>query len=348
MPTLAEKILVAFRELDPSDTGLIQKDELSRILKALALDSRVVDLLLHDYSKDLFGAIQYADFLQWITGSRDQIHEPPQLQSVYVLSEDRLGEGSYGTVRKATHRTSGAWRAVKTIRKQRDNASQKDELEEELAIMQQVDHPNIIKSFHVFDEAEAVHIAMELCWGGTLLDRLVEEYGFSEYQSAIVMHQLISAVCYLHSESICHRDLKPQNLLLGDAGDPVDQCVLKVADFGLARRFKDGTSFSEPVGSPSYAAPEVLMGSYTQACDLWSCGVIAYVLIALTPPFRGRDDAEVLSKVLEGHYTFDDARWSSISDDAKSFVRRLMEFDASKRCTASEAAKSSWICSTVQ
>jgi hypothetical protein len=279
MSSTADKVIASFREWDPKNTGRVPSDLMRLVLRAVAkqLDDAAVARLLHDYGKDS-GFVEYADFFVWLMGSHwDLVPSSTSVQANYELDNDALGAGAFGTVRRGVHRRSRAVRAIKTVKKVKNGELQKQALDDEIFYMKQIDHPNTVRIYEVFEDLQFVHLAMELCTGGELLDRLVEELGFSERQASLVMQQVLSAVCHLHAFSICHRDLKPQNLLVKEAGLPVEESLIKVADFGLSRSFKDGKPFSSPVGSPSYAAPEVLKGSYTQACDLWSCGVRALV-----------------------------------------------------------------------
>mmetsp|Transcript_30643 Transcript_30643/g.55908 ORF Transcript_30643/g.55908 Transcript_30643/m.55908 type:complete len:544 (+) Transcript_30643:45-1676(+) len=341
MSDKADKIIDIFRLSDPDAKGLISKEQMSMVLKVVcAASDKMIDSLLSDYGKEhAQGLIEYADFFVWLMGSHwDLVPSSGRVQVEYELAE-KLGAGAFGTVYLGKHRASGAIRAVKTIKKE----SQREALDNEIKLMKSVDHPNIVRIYEVFEDSCFMHLVMELCTGGELLDKLVEEMGFSERQASLVMQQVLGAVSHLHAFSICHRDLKPQNFLIHEKGHPVEKCVVKVADFGLSRSYKDGTVFKSPVGSPSYTAPEVLNGSYTQTCDLWSCGVITYVLLSASLPFRGKDDSEVLGKVLEGSYSLEGDAWKVVSEDGKSFVRNLMMMDTEKRYTAGQALCDPWI-----
>lgn len=341
MSDKAEAIIDIFRLQDPDAKGLISKEQMSMVLKVVCSASdKMIETLLMDYGKEhKQGLIEYADFFVWLMGSHwDLVPSSGRLQAEYELAE-KLGSGAFGTVYLGKHRASGVARAVKTIKK----GSQKEALDNEIKLMKSVDHPNIVRIYAVFEDASFMHLVMELCTGGELLDKLVEEMGFSERQASMVMQQVLGAVSHLHAFSICHRDLKPQNFLVHEKGLPVEKSVVKVADFGLSRSYKDGTVFSSPVGSPSYTAPEVLVGDYTQTCDLWSCGVITFVLLSANLPFRGQNDSEVLGKVMKGSYTLEGDAWEIVSEAGKNFVRNLMMLDTGKRYTAGQALNDPWI-----
>ena len=164
------------------------------------------------------------------------------------------------------------------------------------------DHPNIIKIVGVMETSRAYHIITELCTGGELFDRIVSRKHLSEALAASYLRQILSAVAYCHDRGIVHRDLKPENLLLEN---PSDEAQLKVIDFGTSCRVHPGLSFSTVTGTPYYIAPEILQGKYTEKCDIWSCGVILFILLCGSPPFPGRNDTEILGRVRQGVYTFD-------------------------------------------
>mmetsp|Transcript_46053 Transcript_46053/g.85938 ORF Transcript_46053/g.85938 Transcript_46053/m.85938 type:complete len:349 (-) Transcript_46053:261-1307(-) len=339
MAAIRRKLSAAFKASDPNETGFICCDDMSRVLKGLiSMNDNLVDGVLQKYNKCGADSIEYADFLNWFL-DEGATSGNSNMQSVYDIKEV-LGSGAYGIVHAAKHRASGGVHAVKTIKLV--NADEQV-VNEEISIMRTLKHSNVIRFFDVFREAEAVHIAMEMCSGGTLLDRLVDNLGFSEPQAACVMQQIVSGVAHMHGLSICHRDLKPQNILFQEAGKLVEQGAIKIADFGLAKRFSANDVFTDPVGSPTYAAPEVLLGQYSNACDMWSCGVIAYVTLSVDPPFKGKNDVEVLAKVLEGQYEFAGPRWSTTSATAKDFVSGLMEFQPKLRYTAEQAVQHDWL-----
>lgn len=342
MAVRADKIIDTFRTQDPDATGLIRLEHMHGVLKAISGSSDLsVQNLLKDYGKEHRGYIEYADFFVWLMGSHwDLVPSSSRLQTVYDIG-DKLGAGAFGTVHLGKHRASGTLRAVKSIQKAK--TEQQQALDNEIMLMKQVDHPNIVRIFEVFQDNNFVHLVMELCTGGELLDKLIEELGFSERQASFVMEQVLGAVSHLHAFSICHRDLKPQNFLIHEKGLPIDKCIVKVADFGLSRSVKDGKVLTSPVGSPAYTAPEVLKGSYVQTCDLWSCGVITYVLLTASLPFTGNNDADVLAKVIEGSYSLDGDAWRLVSEDAKDFVRNLMTVDPDARYNARQALEHRWI-----
>lgn len=260
----------------------------------------------------------------------------------YEVERKKLGQGSYGSVSKCIQKSTGAQRALKTIPK----ASMKnlDRLRAEISIMKIMDHPNIIKLHETFEDARNLYLVMELCKGGELFDRIIESGHFSEVQAAIVMQHIFRAVYYMHANHICHRDLKPENFLF-TTKDAIEKTSLKIIDFGLAHEFGPGIVLTTKAGTPYYVAPQVLLGKYDQASDLWSCGVIMYVLLCGYPPFHGETDADVLAKVRLGNFTFTASDWKNVSDDAKDLIRQLLKMNPKDRYTGEQALNHVWVAS---
>lgn len=347
---VTDRVVAAFRKHDVKGDGLIPVSVLGAVLKALdpTWDDAVVSTLLRSYGRPRADdRILYAEFFAWLLGAGPELvsrSSASRLDSVYRVEGQTLGAGGFGTVRKATHISTGNARAIKTIKKRADQQdTQKAILEAEIAIMKGMDHPGIIKLYDVFEDAKFLHLVMEICDGGELLQRILREDRFSEHDASGVMRQVMFAIRYIHGKSVCHRDLKLENFLLAERELPLEDSTVKIVDFGLAESFKAGIKMTAQVGTPLYVAPEVLLGEYTHACDLWSCGVIAYILLCGYPPFPGTTKEEQLKNVLEGTYTFPDADWSSVSDNAKDFIRRLLEKNTDQRLSAEQGADHAWI-----
>lgn len=205
-----------------------------------------------------------------------------------------------------------------------------------------MDHPNIIKLYDVFEGNRHLHLVTELCTGGELFDRIIARGHYSEADAAVLVRKICDAVKHCHDRDICHRDLKPENFLFET---PAEDAELKVIDFGLSR-MDDGLSagvMTTRVGTPYYIAPEVLGRHYDKSCDLWSIGVITYILLCGYPPFYGDTDPEIFASVRAGRYDFDSPEWTNVSAEAKDLISRLLLLDASKRLTADEALRHPWL-----
>jgi len=182
---------------------------------------------------------------------------------------------------------------------------------------------------------------MELCKGGELLDRLQAQQGhhYSEQVACRYVHTMLSSIAYCHANGIVHRDLKLENFLFETEEDDSE---LKLIDFGLSQYFEDDTVLHNAVGTPYYVAPEVMQGNYDAKCDVWSIGVIAYMLLSGTPPFHGRSDAETLAAVKGARLKFEEGLFSHISMHAKDFITQCLNRNYQKRITASEALEHAW------
>lgn len=272
---------------------------------------------------------------------------PGHIDDYYRIDRKTLGEGSYGLVSKATDKNTGAVRAIKAI--DRSKITDEKRFEDEVTIQQQLDHPNIVKLYEVFKDAKRVYLVMELCTGGELFDRIVQEaekhegdHAFDERGAATYMQQILGAMHYLHQKHFVHRDIKPENFLLQSEDSNAE---IKVIDFGLAKRFVPGTDLAmkTKAGTPYYVAPQVLMGSYDEKCDVWSCGVIAYILLCGYPPFYGDRDDEILRRVKKAEYEFPSPDWDNISSAAKDMIRKMLTFDPVKRPSAQEMLEHPWL-----
>jgi len=263
-----------------------------------------------------------------------------QLQEKYAVSKKVIGEGAYGTVRKCKNKATNVQRAIKTVHKKlvKDLAV----LQAEIDIMKQLDHPNIIRLYESFEDKRSFYLVLELCTGGELFDRIVaEEKGFTEKVCAIIIQQMLRAINYMHVHGFAHRDIKPENWLLLQDG-AITTTGLKLVDFGLSKRFTPGTPMRTKAGTPMYMAPEVLKGNYHEGVDVWSIGVVMYILLCGRPPFGGRDEETILKNVKKAEVNFDRKEWDSTKKETKAFVQLLMNRDPSERPTASDALAHSW------
>eukprot|EP00397_Hematodinium_sp_SG-2012_P008862 GEMP01008931.1.p1 GENE.GEMP01008931.1~~GEMP01008931.1.p1 ORF type:complete len:468 (+),score=108.98 GEMP01008931.1:96-1499(+) len=265
-------------------------------------------------------------------------HSSGRLIDLYDVQTAQLGAGTYGSVSKATNKSTGAVRAVKTMAKK--DIKNEVRYKAEIAIMKKLDHPNIIKLFETFEDLKNTYLVLELCTGGELFDRIIDQGFFSEKGASVLMKQILQALYYCHSNKIIHRDLKPENFLFANKSP---DSPLKVIDFGLAALFDKNEVMKTKAGTPYYVAPQVLKGAYTYKCDMWSCGVLMYIILCGYPPFYGDTDGEILSLVKLGTYDFPQEDWGNISSSAKELIQMLLAMDEVKRISAEDALKHIWI-----
>ncbi|CEM30249.1 unnamed protein product [Vitrella brassicaformis CCMP3155] len=261
-----------------------------------------------------------------------------KIEGYFDIKSEPLGKGSYGYVCRAQDRRTGAWRAVKILNKARIENPVR--LKREIAIMKKMDHPNIIKLLEVYEDDKQIFLVMELCTGGELFENIIAKGHLKEDAACLLMRQLLSALVYCHDRGIVHRDLKPENLLFSTEAT---RAPLKIIDWGFSTMCPKDHGFSSTVGTPYYVAPQVLAGKYDKSCDLWSAGVILYILLSGYPPFHGTDNHEILKKVKSGRFDFDPRFWRHISESAKDLIQRLLTFDPKKRVTARKALQHPWI-----
>ncbi|EAY79176.1 hypothetical protein OsI_34285 [Oryza sativa Indica Group] len=202
-------------------------------------------------------------------------------------------------------------------------------------------HSNLVKFYDACEDALNVYIIMELCEGGELLDRILSRGGrYTEEDAKVIVEQILNVVSFCHLQGVVHRDLKPENFLFSTRDD---HSPMKIIDFGLSDFIRPDERLNDIVGSAYYVAPEVLHRSYSTEADMWSIGVITYILLCGSRPFWARTESGIFRSVLRADPNFDDAPWSSISPEAKDFVKRLLNKDYRKRMTAAQALSHPWL-----
>lgn len=255
-----------------------------------------------------------------------------------VHGSSKLGKGSYGSVYLATHRITGDERAVKVMNVDRITSYYLRKLHTEIAILKSLDHPNIVKLQDVFFGKRSVYIVTDLCRGGELFELLNsgknQGFVFREDRASKLMRDMLSAVHYLHEHGIVHRDLKLENFLFEDhnANSP-----LILIDFGLSKHFTKDERLTQKVGSCYYTAPEVLNGNYDFRCDIWSLGVLCYMLLSGSPPFYGKSVEDVYNSILTKEASFADKKFKHVSNSCMDFMKRLLVREPRYRMTTAEA-----------
>lgn len=262
-----------------------------------------------------------------------------KLADVYLVDSGELDIGQFSVIRKATHRETKVQFVVKSLHKK---TTARSVLLDMSALMKEFDHPNILRLYDVFEDCIDFHLVTEFCTGGQLLERILADNCFPERQAVRVMRQVFAAVGYLHSLAICHRDIRPEHILL-KSNVPTMNAIIKLVDFRAARPFTEKSVFRTQVMPAAYMPPEMAkrMG-YNQSCDMWCCGVLMYLALSGYPPYLGDDDAETLVLVQRAALRFPDD-WFHVSKDAKDLILELLESVPRRRCTASQAIRHRWI-----
>jgi len=252
-----------------------------------------------------------------------------------------LGKGSFATVKRANCRADGTSWAVKIIDKTKLNKDDEEALKVEVEILQRVDHTNIVKLRQVFDTPRVFYMVMELMTGGELFDRIVEKEKYTEAEARAVLYKLATAIKYCHDMGIVHRDLKPENLLYSSKAADAE---IKVADFGLAKLLKESDMMATACGTPGYVAPEILQGGpYTDKVDLWSLGVITYILLCGFPPFYDENNAVLFAQIKAGAFDFPSPYWDAVSAEAKDVILKLLVVDPVRRLSADQLLAHPWV-----
>ncbi|CAA2983827.1 phosphoenolpyruvate carboxylase kinase 2-like [Olea europaea var. sylvestris] len=264
------------------------------------------------------------------------------LKSDYQLCEE-LGRGRFGVVYRCFSPFFGESFACKSIHKNSlsDDPIDRQCLDKEPKILQLLSGcPNILQLYKIYEDDDYLHMVTDLCDGGDLYDRVSLGTPFTEQDAAAVLKQLMVAISCCHRLGISHRDIKPDNILFDSAGR------LKLADFGSAEWFgvSEEGLMTGVVGTPYYVAPEVLMGrEYNEKVDVWSAGVILYIMLSGVPPFYGEGPAETFEAVLRGNLRFPSRIFRSISPEAKDLLRKMICRDVSRRLSADQVLRHPWI-----
>uniref|UniRef100_A0A803NIR4 non-specific serine/threonine protein kinase n=1 Tax=Cannabis sativa TaxID=3483 RepID=A0A803NIR4_CANSA len=269
-------------------------------------------------------------------------HKTANIRDLYTLGR-KLGQGQFGTTYLCTENSTKNEYACKSISK-RKLISKEDveDVRREIQIMHHLaGHKNIVTIKGAYEDSLYVHIVMELCAGGELFDRIIQRGHYSERKAAELTKIIVGVVEACHSLGVMHRDLKPENFLLVNKDDDFS---LKAIDFGLSVFFKPGQIFTDVVGSPYYVAPEVLLKHYGPEADVWTAGVILYILLSGVPPFWAETQQGIFDAVLKGQIDFDSDPWPVISDSAKDLIRKMLCSRPSERLTAHEVLCHPWIC----
>lgn len=289
------------------------------------------------------------------------------------ISIKNMGKGAYGTVAKVMHKKTGAIRAMKIIAK--DNLKpgfSDEEIQREINILKTLDHPGIIKIYEFYSDDDYYYLINEFCSEGDLSEKLIAAKYFDECIVKVLMFQIFSAVLYLHSKNIIHGDLKLENVMIdsvlpqtpiskrlsfiasmrkdletikhshnNDSKLKFDQMKnfdLKLIDFGCSKIFTPyKRQFEDTIGTLVYCSPEVLKNNYDETCDVWSCGIIMYILLSGELPFYGTSEDKIVNNILSGKFNFESKRFNNVSEEAKDLIRQCLVYNKNKRIKIKEA-----------
>jgi serine/threonine protein kinase len=272
----------------------------------------------------------------------------------YLIYPKVIGSGRQGQVRECIHKGTGHRYAVKSILKRTVDPRA---ISLEVSLLRQIQHPSIIQLVDVQEDEEHVHLITELCTGGELYDRIIDKLlldsnhrrhsgrprCFTEDATTRIIYEVLSAVTCMHDNGIVHRDIKTENILFQTLDDD-DNAPIKIIDFGLSRvHYDNDEPMSIFVGSAYYVAPEVLLKKYDKSCDVWSIGIITYIMLSGTPPFNGNTDDDIHTSILRGVMNWDPKDWSGISCEAIDFIQRVLQVDPKQRLTARQALQHPWM-----
>jgi calcium-dependent protein kinase len=252
-----------------------------------------------------------------------------------------LGKGSYGQVFRCQNKETGNVYACKKMSKKK--IKNKKQFQTELNLLRTTDHPNIIKLYDIYEDNKYIYLIMEECNGGEFFDSLAkrakEKNMYTEKECARIFKQILEAVNYLHAHGVCHRDLKPENILFSNVAD--DSC-LKLIDFGLSKVLDGESNMKKTVGTTFYMAPEVIQGNYNEKCDIWSCGIILYIMLCGKPPFYSQDEEELKKKICSMKYNFDYPEFKRVSQDAINLIKKIL-VGPDQRLSAAQILADPWI-----
>ncbi|XP_054627867.1 death-associated protein kinase 2a [Dunckerocampus dactyliophorus] len=268
-----------------------------------------------------------------------------KVEDFYEIGEE-LGSGQFAIVKQCREKSTGQEFAAKFIKKRQSIASSRgvrlEEIEREVQILQQIQHPNIVTLHDVYENRTDVVLILELVSGGELFDFLAQKESLSEEEATQFIKQILEGVNYLHSRKIAHFDLKPENIMLLDKNAPLPR--IKLIDFGLAHKIEAGVEFKNIFGTPEFVAPEIV--NYEPLgleADMWSIGVITYILLSGASPFLGETKQDTLKNISAINYEFDEEFFCNTSELAKNFISQLLERDKKKRLTIQDALNHPWI-----
>eukprot|EP00747_Dinoflagellata_sp_TGD_P163540 gnl/TRDRNA2_/TRDRNA2_182311_c0_seq1.p1 gnl/TRDRNA2_/TRDRNA2_182311_c0~~gnl/TRDRNA2_/TRDRNA2_182311_c0_seq1.p1 ORF type:complete len:575 (-),score=147.40 gnl/TRDRNA2_/TRDRNA2_182311_c0_seq1:178-1902(-) len=359
-----------FKRFDRNGDGFITRDELAhvfRTLDAVYWDDKRIDAVLTAADSTGDKKLKFEEFVAWLVHEGDEWEEARNAAKItglrHFATSDLTGfrkekiskfyeemgmiaeNCSSGDVVEMLHKKTSTMYAVKMVHKK---GIRKEALETEVAVMKEMDHPNIVRLHEVFEDAQNINLVMEMCTGGELFDRIIMDEIFDEKKAASVMAQVFEGLAYMHRKNLCHGDIQPKNILFREPKERVVDLCVKIIDFGLTRRFgpDDIWACDKSFERLFYASPQALQGFYEPTADMWSAGIITYQLLAGYPPFCGETDRETRQLIKQGGLSFPREDWAQLSQDSKDIVGYLLSQDKQARYTAEQAQEHTWIKNT--
>lgn len=331
------------------------------------LEQSVVEFLFNKFDTDCAKMIYRHDFrpfyklcLCWIRDAffpesirfrRDLFilsHNQSNVQLLDVYEKDaKLGQGQFGVVHRVRERRTGALRCCKTISKTRQHSGVPAEfVQTEISILRQLDHPNVVKLYETFEDASSIYLIFELIEGEELLKLLLrrgkEGKAMTEREAARILKPALSSIAHCHARRIMHKDLKPENIMVVGGEEGVKTGDVKVIDFGLSEIFVPGSASTQAAGTPYYMAPEVFHCKFNYKCDVWSVGVLMYLLLTAHLPFDAPDKEKYIKVVNSNAVSFPRKLFEHISKDAVYLIKRMLTKDPAQRPTASQVLSDPW------
>jgi len=264
------------------------------------------------------------------------ITEEP-ISNYYSLGEV-IGAGKYGVVKAGKSLNNAGYQVAIKIIKLEKLKSQYHSVIQEILALKKIDHPNVVKIHEIFKDKRKLYIVMEYVEGKELFDFVVQKMKVMESEAAQIVMQLLRTIKYLNELKICHRDLKPENIIINP-----DTLNVKIIDFGLSAFYSDFDHLSTKVGTPYYVAPEVLEKRYGKECDIWSIGVITYVLLTGCPPFQAKSLPELFKRIRNCNLKYMDQDFKALSPESYTFVKSCLCVDVNKRITTQEGLNHKWV-----
>ncbi len=312
--------------------------ESSKLQKHNSLDN-LVSLKLQ-FKRELCNSSQN---LVWEGSSKRQV-----LPQEHYMKVAAIGIGAYGKVFEVKNIHTDQVRALKVIKKSIESKLTMTQISEELKILKGLDHPNIIQVYEAFEAEDHFYIVSELCSGGDLLTQINSMEQVREYQAKYILKQLLSAISYVHTKNIIHGDVKLENIMIDDIIENKDNSQtnyeIKLIDFGCSRLFIANQSkrVQDIIGTTYYLSPELIKGQYDEKCDIWSCGIILYVLLAGDFPFKGKKEKEIFNNIKMGKLDFSGNKFDDISENCKNLLKKLLNTNSNERPRALEALHDEW------